>query len=138
MPIRKIDVGFLSIICCLELQPEKHSARLRPKLLTTTRIVSQEKFRAFIMRLALLEERCKRGSARLTVCVQARAHAPIFLCRTTTVDGKDSNGARVSFPFFHPHSLKEVREMSATANYIIADIGLAARKSALPKRKCLV
>lgn len=31
--------------------------------------------------------------------------------------------------------------MSATANYIIADIGLAdwaARKSALPKRKCLV
>ena len=50
------------------------------------------------MRLALLEERCKRGSARLTVCVQA--HAPIFLCRTTTVDGKDSNGARVSFPFF--------------------------------------
>ena len=52
------------------------------------------------MRLALLEERCKRGSARLTVCVQARAHAPIFLCRTTTVDGKDSNGARVSFPSF--------------------------------------
>lgn len=52
------------------------------------------------MRLALLEERCKRASNLLTVCVQARAHAPIFLCRTTTVDGKDSNGARVSFPFF--------------------------------------
>lgn len=52
------------------------------------------------MRLALLEECCKRGSARLTVCVQARAHAPIFLCRTNTIDGKDSNGARVSFPFF--------------------------------------
>ena len=61
MPIRKIDVGFLSIICCLELQPKKHSARLRPKLLTTTRIVSQEKIRAFIMRLALLEERSSAG-----------------------------------------------------------------------------
>ena len=77
------------------------------------------------MHLALLEERCKRGSNLLTICVQARALAPIFLCLTTTIDGKDSNGARVSFPFFILIFLKEVREMSATANYIIADIGLA-------------
>lgn len=77
------------------------------------------------MHLALLEERCKRGSNLLTVCVQARAFAPIFLCLTTAIDGKDSNGARVSFPFFILIFLKEVREMSATANYIIADIGLA-------------